>query len=242
MSTINLLPQEYIERRLRNRATVICSILFAVVMSVVIAAAIASQQSHQYTLEVRDRLDADYAEAAKLIQQMQQLEAKKRKLLHKAELSAALMERVPRSYVLAVVTNALPANASLENLVLDTREAPQQYDHVATKRKSRRKSKYVSGSSRAKAKPVPQMVQITVTGLAATDIEVARLIANLARNSLVETVDLIYSQEKIVNKASVREFQIRLVLKADGDAIDSIRNAGRHEPTALVGKAAEVRL
>jgi len=239
MSTINLLPQEYIERRLRNRATVICSILFGVVMSVVIAAAIASQHSHQHTLVVRDRLDADYAEAAKLIQQMQRLEAKKRKLLRKAKLSASLMERVPRSYVLAVVANALPDHASLESLVLNTRDAPQQQDQVARKRKSKKKSKYVSGSTTAK--PTPRVVQITVTGLAATDVEVARLIANLARNSLVETVDLVYSQEKLVNKTMVREFQIRLMLKADGDAIDSIRDAGRGEPTALIGKAAEVR-
>ena len=60
-------------------------------------------------------------------------------------------------------------------------------------------------------------VEISVTGLAATDVETARFIAAMARCPLMETVDLVYSQEKKIADAVVRQFQVTLKLKSDAD-------------------------
>jgi len=116
MSTINLLPEDYQQRRSQHRANVICMMLFGIVISSVGGAALVSERAGQNTRAVCERINTSYAEAAKLIDEMHHLEAKKRKMLQKAELSAALMERLPRSYVLAMVTNALPEGASLTSL------------------------------------------------------------------------------------------------------------------------------
>src|ERR1039458_9805842 len=108
MGIINLLPQDYIAGRYRRRANWVCSILFAVVMAGVVGAAFVSDQNRRHTLEVSRRVDGDYAEAAKLIAQMQQLELQKALMLTKAGGSSALMERVPRSFLLGMLTNSLP--------------------------------------------------------------------------------------------------------------------------------------
>ena len=57
-----------------------------------------------------------------------------------------------------------------------------------------------------------------LTGLAATDVAVGILIANLSRSPLVATVDLRYSQAK-PNEQGVREFQVLLELKPNADAV-----------------------
>lgn len=218
MSTINLLPDDYIERRSRRRANVMCMGLFAIVITAVLAAAMVSEQSSRHTRNVRNRIDSSYAEATKVIAQMQQMEAQRTQMLHKAELTASLVERVPRSVLLAVVTNALPRNCSLLNVNLKTSRIVRASPPPTNARKPTR----LTNESKQKAKPLKTRVQMEVTGRAGTDVEVARFIANLARNPLMRSVDLIYSEETLVNKVSIREFQVRMELKGDADAINAL--------------------
>jgi Tfp pilus assembly protein PilN len=206
MGIINLLPQDYIAGRYRRRANWVCSILFAVVMAGVVGAAFVSDQSRRHTLEVSRRVDGDYAEAAKLIAQMQQLELQKTLMLTKAGGSSALMERVPRSFLLGMLTNSLPKGASLSAVELDTRRTISSGPAPA-------KAPSTSGGPPSPPPTPPLVVVMDVKGLASTDVEVARFIANLARNPLAASVDLAYSQEKLVDGSSMREFQIKIELK-----------------------------
>jgi hypothetical protein len=43
----------------------------------------------------------------------------------------------------------------------------------------------------------------------------------------MDSVDLVYSEEKKVKDATVREFQVKTVLKREVDAIEFVRMAGR---------------
>ena len=220
MSTINLLPANYVRQRMQRRVNSVCLALFVVVVSSVICAHLVTDRSKRHTLEVRDRVDAEYAEATKLIQRMQRLEAQKAMMLHKAELTASLVERVPRSTLLAIIANARPTSTSLLNVELTSRRIEKKEPTV---RPSATGNSVLSVVSRAQALQGSRvLVELVVTGLAATDAEVAKFIANLARNRLIETVDLAYSQERLVGKArtKVREFQISLKLKDGADAID----------------------
>ena len=58
-----------------------------------------------------------------------------------------------------------------------------------------------------------------VTGLAATDVEVARFIASMARSALVKTVELVYSKEDKFNKAVVREFKVDITLDPGAEVL-----------------------
>ena len=217
MSIINLLPPDYLLRRSQKRANVLCLGLFCVVMAGVLTAAVVSEQNSRRTMQVAQRVDGEYAEAIRLIQQMQQLDQEKKSLLAKAESASTLMERIPRSYLLATLTNALPENTSLINVTMDTKyiinSAPSgvgaQTDKAAAVSAARRPAKTSSSA-----------VIVDITGLADTDVQVARFIATLARNPLTAAVDLVYSQEKTVNDAKVREFQVKLELKCNVDVMD----------------------
>lgn len=219
MSTINLLPNDHIERRAIRRANLMCLVLFAIVTTSVLAAALVSEQNSSHTRGIRDRVDAAYADAARMILQMQHLEAQRSRMLHKAELTASLVERVPRSVLLAVITNALPTNCSLLDVDLKTARIVSTTPSSLAQPGSSRNT-MLTTEPREVTKSVKVRVEMEIVGRAGTDVEVARFIANLARNPLMRSVDLVYSEEKLVNKSPTREFQIRLELKSDADAVN----------------------
>ena len=218
MSIINLLPEDYLIRRSQRRANVMCLVLFAIIMTGVVGTVLVSERTTRHNREVRDRVNAAYVEAAKMLTQMQDLESRKARMLQKAQITAALLEKVPRSYLLAAVTNALPEGASLVELRLERKKVTRGTD--AAKKKPR-----FAGAEVRSADP-PAVLLLDVTGLAATDGDVARFIANMARNPLSGAVDLAYSQEKVFQDTKVREFQVKVELKNDADAIDALKPAG----------------
>ncbi len=218
MSIVNQLPEDYVAHQSQKRANLMCLLLFAVVMIGLAAAAVVSERKYRRTREVCERVNQSYDEAAKLIKEMQALDVTRHNMLKKANLTAALLERVPRSYILATITQALPKGASLTKFELSTK-------HIAdssTSTSNKPKSKYEAAA--AKNKPVPEQtakkktkVAITITGLAGTDVEVGRFISAMDRCPLIESVDLVFSQEKKIEDSVVREFEVVLHLKDDAD-------------------------
>ena len=211
MSYVNLLPEDYVTRQKQKRSNLLCSILFCNVMAAVLGAAVLSERTRIRTQEVNDRVSESYRQASNLIQELQSLEATKAKMVKKANLTADLLERVPRSYLLATVTNALPPGGSLLEFDLQTRRT---ITAVVTSERTR----YGQAVGKARADSTGHLeVHLTVTGLAATDVEVAKFIAQMARCQLMQSVDLVYSEEKKVKKTIVREFQVDMQLKPDAD-------------------------
>ena len=216
MSSVNLLPEDYIAWRKQKRASLLCAVLFAVVMIGVLSAAVVSQQSRQHTREVRDRVDQAYQDAQKLITQLQQLESWRGQMLKKAVLTASLQETVLRSYLLATVTKALPPGGSILKFELIAK-------HTKILRSPKGANTRYRRSSAKRGSRAEQLTRlettITVTGLAGTDVEVAKFIAAMARERLMASVDLVYSQEKEIDKVIVREFQVTMRLRPDAQFI-----------------------
>jgi len=211
MSYVNLLPDDYLTRRAQRRANLLCAGLFGLVMVGVVAATVVSEQTYGRTREVNERVDRAYAEAGRLIEQLQELEGTKQRMLRKARLTTRLLERVPRSYLLAVVTNALPRGASLAQFELESKR------HETTV-VSKKKTRYAKAAARKQAETTSRRdVTLTITGRAGTDVEVARFIASVARCPLMESVDLVYSEEKEVADVPVREFQVVLRLRREAE-------------------------
>jgi Tfp pilus assembly protein PilN len=223
MSLINLLPEDYLARRAQRRANLLCLGLFAVVMAGVLGATVVSEKGYQRTRGVRQRVDQSYCDAGKLIEQLQSLESTRSKMLVKASMTAGLLERVPRSYLLATITNALPGGAALTRLELSSRRNRT----VVITKESKTQFEAAAASKRPpEAGATPMQVTLTLTGLADTDVEVAHFMSAMAGCPLVESVDLTYSQEKKlgdgtggkqVQEQVAREFQVVMVLKGDAD-------------------------
>ena len=223
MSQVNLLPEDYIAWRKQRRTSAICAVLFGVVMMGVLAGAVISERSHRHTREVRERVNQAYNDAEKLIQQVQNLEAKQQQMLQKAVLTAALQESVLRSHLLARVCEALPKGTSLMRFELDTKPVQRIVGPEA------RKTRFAQAAAGRGARPeglTELDTAITLTGLAATDVEVARFIAAMARCELMDTVDLVYSQEKKMGDFMVREFRIVMRLKSGAQLTQAAERAG----------------
>ncbi len=193
MSTINLLPQDYLKWRRQHRANVVCSILFALVMVGLLCAEVVSEQSMKRTQKVRRHVKNSYQKAAELLDQMHRLEAKRHQMMHKAELAGALIPPVPKSTLLGVVSQALPDEAAMNEFSLEIKHVRQR-----TSRSSGDGSTRVVSAPKKNRFMRRRISKLTITGLASTDVQVAGFIANLARNPMFQSVDLVYSEEKVL--------------------------------------------
>lgn len=226
MSAINLLPKDYLERRAKRRANALCLGLFVIVMGGVLGGWMVSERNTRRTQEILDRLDNEYAQAARLISQMQCLQQQQRELHRKANMTSSLVERVPRSTVLAAVTNARPENLALLELKLTT-----ENKRPTAKATPKKRTKFAAAAKkRAPQVKVRQVVKLTITGLAGTDVDVARFMENLANYKLIQSVDLVETKLKEVDEQTVREFEITAKLAPEVDAIDVVQDIRRQRP------------
>lgn len=230
MSIINLLPDDYLRRRSQRRSNIVCMVLFAVVVSGVIGANAVTSRSERHTLEIRDRVNDEYTKATMLIQHMQSLETQKAVMLEKARLTASLVERMPRSTVLAIVATACPKGVSLAEINLLCK--PPKAASAAPSPHGRRRGARLTTSTRKPGNSGSVEVSMTIAGLAETDTQVAKFIANLAASRpLITDVNLVFSQEKLIDKkVLVREFEVRLQLAPEADAMEMVKGILKRAP------------
>jgi Tfp pilus assembly protein PilN len=145
---------------------------------------------------LRAVVEQQYREAGRQIEQLKLLEDRKAGLVRKVELSADLLERVPRSHILARLTNALPSDTSLQVLVMSSVDvdvpAPKP---AATKEDKASAAPSKGGKSKRPEKIRRREIQFRVDGLAVTDVQVAEYIARLTADPLFEEVNLKFSEE-----------------------------------------------
>ena len=212
MPIVNLLPEDYANARIRQRIFRICLVMFPLVLGCTVTAVVISGRTCSRTMQVRQHLSRSYGDARELAREFTKVDLKRREILRQAELNASLLDGGPRSYALAMVANAMPEHTSLTRLELDAQPSATEGSLIAG---SATNTAPKAGSSAPGA--LPQRPRMRLTGLAATDVAVGILIANLSRSPLVATVDLRYSQAK-PNEQGVREFQVLLELKPNADA------------------------
>jgi len=216
MKVIDFLPADYLVRRYTRRANWVCAAIGAGAVLVVGAVVGLFAIRAMGVTHMRAVVDQKFDEASQQIQQMKDLESRKAGLLRKVELSASLLERVPRSYILAHLTNDLPSNVSLTTLTMNMvdQEVPVSSgavdmgdaDAPAPTKKSKASKKDV-------ATVKVKRLQFTLGGLASTDVEVADYIARLSSDPIFEEVDLKFSEEFPYDEHTrMRRFEIVLRL------------------------------
>src|SRR5439155_22513257 len=119
---LSFLPDDYLERKRQRRTNVICAVLFGVVMLTIGGTFSFSERSLRSIEKEHAAIETEYADAARRIEQVQQLLSKQRTMARQAEITASLLEKVPRSNVLAEVTNALPSGVSLTDFILESKK------------------------------------------------------------------------------------------------------------------------
>jgi Tfp pilus assembly protein PilN len=213
-SELSFLPEDYLERKARRRANLLCGALSVLVMGTVGAAFAISERS-MHGLDARlAEVDQQYGEATIKIAQVQKLHAAQKQIVQHAELAETLVEKVPRSNVLAELTNGLPPGTSLLEFSLESvqRSAPPPPQGA---------NQGAGAADPKKAAPPGVDVKIRITGVADNDVQVALFISKLNRSNLFKDVNLLISDTFQQDKQALRRFQIEMVLNPEAEIRDT---------------------
>lgn len=222
---LSFLPDDYLERRARRRTNLVCAMLFIVVAGGVGAAFTMSEKADRQVRQQFAAVDADYTAALKPIQQFQELQEKQKTMAQSAELTASLLEKVPRSFLLADITNSLPPGVSLLDFDLSSTKKVTATAQPAQKKPFQKKSADAAPPAPAGPQPLEYQVSMKMTGVANTDVEVAQLISKLSQSTLLKDVNLVISDEYKNGDDLLRKFTIEMSLdpKAEVQAAEKQR-------------------
>ena len=228
---ISFLPDGYLERKARSRANVICgSLLVAVLGGVGLTWTITRSSVRKFEIE-HAAVEREYTEAAKKIDQVHAMQQQQQTVARQAELTAALLEKVPRSFILAEITRSLPDSTSLLDFTLESKarptNAPAQSSSSASSSASKADAAKSKSNDDSEMQPKLYDVTMKLTGIAYTDTQVAQMIARLGRSKLFTDVNLVVTDEYGQSEPKMRKFQIEMTLNpaanvtADGKRLKS---------------------
>jgi len=227
MKKVDFLPEDYIEKKAQQRANVICLGLFLVVLAGVgCGFAITEKRQGRIDQRVED-ISQQMRKASESLKQLDVLEGKRTEMMKKATISASLMEPVPRSLLLATITNDLPAGVSLTEFKLVSKNIKLQptagkgKSSRSRNKKSRSSSRAGSNKGEQTIEPVQWDTSIEITGISPTDMQVAEFIANLNQSTLLAEVNLVYSEEHEVEEEIVRKFKLEVILNSKARASEA---------------------
>ena len=240
---LSFLPDDYLERKQRRRTNAICAVLFCIVIGAIGSAFWVTEKSMRELDQQAASVDQQYTEAAKRIQQFQELQEKQRTMAHQAELTASLLEKIPRSFVLAEITNGLPPGISLLDLSLDAKVA-QSGSAPKTAFDIRKAEIDASKGLAGLASAQPRVYDVTLraTGVAETDVQVAGFITKLNKSPLLKDVNLLYTDEYAPGQKQgpkLRKFQIEMSL--NNDATIDADMLEKHEQTKTAAVSMEAK-
>ena len=207
---LSFLPEDYLEQKARRRANAICGLLLMVVMGTIGTAFALSERSMHGLDEQLADIDSKYARAAAQIDAVKKMHAKQRQIVQHAELAAALVEKVPRSNVLATFTNSLPGGVSLLDLAMESKPRVKAEAPALTAFDAK---KAAMESARKGANEPPRFdVFLKLTGVADNDVQVGEFINKLTRSPLLREVNLVITDTFTKEKSTLRRFQLEMMI------------------------------
>lgn len=227
MPNINFVPDDYVQSNESRRANWLCLVLFAIVM--------AGLSGSFMTIRIRQRgcsdqeklVNAKMTRLQESIGKFEELQTKRKAMMRSALTTAELLESVPKSVLLASLTNSLPAGVSLLKVELIQKE-PVQTGQTATtsKYQTAQAEKGAVVQSRVSNERLLE-THIDISGMAPSDLQVAAYIERLDSASLLQNVALVESKEHKLDDATFREFKLRAMLHKEvhltKDDVDGIR-------------------
>jgi Tfp pilus assembly protein PilN len=219
---LSFLPDDYLETKAQNRTNAICAGLFAVVVAAIGGAFYLTERQVKSVETDYSEVVRRYTDAARPIEQFRRMQEQQRRMETQAALSASLLEKVPRSYLLAEITNALPGSVSLIELGMESRlrngPAPRQvYKTIFEEKKAEIEAAKLAAT--AGQQPKVFDVYLKITGVADNDQQVAALLTKLATSKLLSDVNLVVSDEfqQAAKDEKLRKFVIEMMLNPEAE-------------------------
>ncbi len=218
MANINFVPNDYVEQRQSSRANFLYLMLLAAMLGAIgITFGFIKMRQRGVGAELNE-LNTRMSQANQQIAQLEELKTKSKTMMKTMVMTAELLEPVPRSVLLASLTNNLPSGVSLTELDLKTSETVTAAPKSAAKAKAQAAtSQYAQKGATAKAEPDrPEILtetKLDLKGIAPSDIQVASFIARLSSSILLDRVELVDSRELEIEGIKFREFRLKAQLK-----------------------------
>ena len=231
MADVNFVPDDYVQSNELRRTNLMYLVLLAVVMTALVGS-FATIKIRQRLLSAEEKVvDEQMAQAQVAIEQFEQLQTKRSAMWKTALTTAELLEPVPKSIILASLTNNLPTGVSLLRLKLIQKKPKltRARRNVAAGSKSKYEVQQAKKAAAAQPKTSPEKLletHIDIKGIAPSDLEVAAYIERLGNSRLLDRVTLVESKEfKIQNSKfktteTFRQFELTAMLIKGGRLTD----------------------
>lgn len=219
----SFLPEDYLSKRAERRTNLVSLTLFTVVMVGVVGAFLVTNREWKDVQSYQEAINVRYSTAAKQIEQLKQLEAQKAELLKKAELTTALIERVPRTILMAEVINRMPEEMTLLEFELRSKRVASMpaamNQPVRSAAQATRTNPNMTGGMSAPAATAPQYhTRVMIEGVTTTHNNVARFGAGLQDNPLLSNIELVYSELTAIKGEDLNKFRIEADVTRNADA------------------------
>lgn len=227
----SFLPEDYRQRKVEGRTGILMVALFCVVMFGVVAAFFVTNREWSAVRGLQEQINVQYAAEAKKIEQLKVLEAQKTEMVEKAEVTTALIEKVPRSILLAELINRMPKAVALTELSLVSKKI---VDPAAKKPAKKPAPRSITGKAPKGAAPKPVAADaeapperpkppryeyvLSLAGLARSDGEIADYTAMLQQCGLLEKVEFKFSGDVVIDDVPLRKFRIEASIRPTADA------------------------
>ena len=210
MSNVNLVPDDYIQNNESRRTNLMYVFLFVLVMSGLTGCFLTIKVRQKACQSQEKMVNEKMAKAQLAITEFDKLQAKRKIMMKTALMTAELIEPVPRSILLASLTNDLPKGASLVRLSLEQKEPK------AVVANAKPESKFEATANKKAAVVSSEQLldtNIDIEGVAPSDIQVATYIKRLTDSMLFDNVALVESKEWKLDDVSFRQFKLKTMLR-----------------------------
>ena len=229
MVNINFVPDDYIQNNESRRTNLMYLILLVVIM-MALGGSFITIKIRQRACATKEKLvNSRMTKMQEAIKQFDDLQVKKRAMMKTALTTAELLEPVPRSILLASLTNNLPAGVSLLKLNMIQKEPkPKPNSHAATisKYQAAQVEKKVAQDKLSPEQLLETLIEIE--GMAPSDLQVASYIECLSNSSLLDNVALVESKEFKIDDSTFRQFKLTAMLQKNvhltKNDVETIRN------------------
>lgn len=230
MVNINFVPDDYIQSNESRRANLMYLVLFVIVMAA-LGGSFVTIKMRQSAFGAKENLvNAKMARVRETIRQFEELQAKRKEMMKTALVTAQLLEPVPRSVLLASLTNNLPPGVSLLKLSFVQKEPKQAASAAPASRYQAAKVEKASAQTPLSPEKLLE-THIDIGGIAPSDLQVAAYIERLSTSSLLASVALVESKEYKIEDTTFRRFRLTAMLQSDvhltKDDVDRIKTGSK---------------
>ncbi|MCA9294575.1 MAG: PilN domain-containing protein [Phycisphaerales bacterium] len=231
-SDSSFLPEDYLKKKAERRTNSIAVVLFVVVTFGVVGAFFVTNRQWHDVRQYQKSVNVRFAKAAEDIERLKALEEQGDQLQEKAELTMVLIEKVPRTRLLAELINRMPKEMKLMELEVQSERLDKPLSLKRAKRKAAQPDKGSSltkkqrtgkGPKEKSDEPPPVMAprydtSVVILGVAPHNTEVARYLSGLQACDLLTDVELVSTEKTTIKERELVKFRIEAELRPGVDA------------------------